>query len=115
MTTRPAPPQPGLLRRPPKSFGWIDARMLQQGWFSHLGAEAIAVFALLAIAADQAGASFYGHDKMGRSLSMDRNDVQRALDRLLELRLVDVRPWSPGQFDGVWQILPLPREINGIR
>jgi hypothetical protein len=34
--------------------------------------------------------------------------VDAALQRLLELRLVDFSPWSKGARDGVWQLLPLP-------
>lgn len=63
---------------------------------------------LLAIAADRHGASFYGRDKMGLLLGLDRVAVDRALDRLRLLELVDHRPWNAGHPDGVWQLLPLP-------
>lgn len=63
---------------------------------------------LLAIAADRYGASFYGRDKMALLLGLDRSAVDRALDRLRILGLVDHRPWNAGHPDGVWQLLPLP-------
>jgi predicted ArsR family transcriptional regulator len=66
------------------------------------------VLALLAIAADRHGASFYGRDKMALQLGLERHAVDRALDRLKRLGLVEHRPWSPGHPDGVWQLLPLP-------
>lgn len=109
MHERPRPPRPELLRQPPRSFGWLDARLLHEGWLGRLGPERVAVLALLAIAADRTGSSFYRRETMARTLSMTRMDLDEALDRLLELDLVAHRPWTPGHVDGVWQLLPLPR------
>lgn len=96
------------MRRPHGAFGWLDARLLNDGWLADLGPEPIAVLVLLALAADRRGASFYGREKMAQALSIHRRDLDRALDRLLQLRLVDHRPWRDGHPDGVWQIMPLP-------
>lgn len=111
MTTlrpRPTPPRPDLVRTPDGPYGWLDARLLHQGWLSRLGAEGTAVLTLLAVAADRQGASFYGREKMAQLLSMTRADLDRALHRLLEVGLVVHRPWSSGHSDGVWQLLPVP-------
>ncbi len=62
---------------------------------------------LLALAADRRGASFYGRERMGQALGLTRPRVDRALARLLELKLVAHRPWRAGLPDGVWQLLPL--------
>jgi hypothetical protein len=35
---RPEPPRPGLIRRPPRSFGWLDARLLHDEWLGLLEA-----------------------------------------------------------------------------
>ncbi len=104
----PLPPRPQLLRRPPRSFGWLDDRLLREEWLSRLGPEPTALLVLLALAADRRGASFYGRDKMALALSMTRLQLDRSLERLLELGLLDHRPWSPGHPDGVWQLLPVP-------
>jgi hypothetical protein len=104
----PIPPRPDLLRRPPGAFGWLDARLLTEDWLADLGAEATALLVLLALAADRRGASFYGRERMARALSLPRRDVDRALARLVQLRLVAHRPWRDGHPDGVWQIMPLP-------
>jgi hypothetical protein len=104
----PKPPHPDLERRPPRSFGWLDARLLSEGWLEILGPEAVAVISLLAIAADYRGASFYRRDTMALRLSMQRDALDRSLRRLAELGLVAQRPWQPGMIDGVWQLLPLP-------
>ncbi len=106
---RPAPPRPGLKRTPSRSFGWLDARLLRDDWLGRLGPQAVAVMTLLALAADEHGASFYMRETMAWTLGLERRDLDWCLDRLLELGLVAHRPWSKGHPDGVWQLLPLPR------
>jgi hypothetical protein len=96
------------VRRPGRAFGWLDARLLHDGWLSRLGPEGSAVLAFLALAADRQGASFYGRGRMCSVLGIDRDALDRSLARLLELGVVAHRPWRPGDPDGVWQLLPLP-------
>ena len=108
MRPRPKPPRPDLVRRPAGAFGWLDARLLREGWLGRLGPEAVAVLVLLSLAADRQGASFYGRERIGQALSLTRAPVDRALARLVELDLVALRPWRAGLPDGVWQLLPLP-------
>ena len=110
MSKRPAviPPRPELLRQPTGRFGWIEDRLLHDGWLAQLGPEGTSVLVLLALAADRYGASFYGRERMATQLSMNRDDVDRALASLLALRLVAHRPWHAGHPDGVWQLLPVP-------
>jgi len=105
--TPPVPPRPEFVRRPQGAFGWLDARLLNDGWLADLGADATAVLLLLALAADRRGASFYGREKMAIALSIPRPQIDRALARLLQLRLVEHRPWSDGHPDGVWQLMPI--------
>lgn len=106
---RPAPPRPDLVRRPSGPFGWLDARLLSDGWLSRAGAEATAALVFLAFAADRQGSSFYGRDRMALALGLPRPALDGALARLLALGLVAHRPWRAGVPDGVWQLLPLPR------
>ena len=104
----PKPPHPALIRRPPRSFGWLDARLLRDEWLGLLGPERVAVLTLLSLAADRTGSSFYRRETMALALSMQRRELDEALDRLLALDLIAHRPWEEGHIDGVWQILPLP-------
>lgn len=108
---KPQPPRPTLTRRPGGAYGWLDARLLHEGWLARLGPDATAVLAFLALAADRHGASFYGRDTMAPRLGLDRAALDDALARLLALGLVDMRPWRPGLPDGVWQLLPLPPRV----
>lgn len=104
---RPAPPRPDLVRRPAGPFGWLDARLLGDGWLCRMGAEAAATLLFLALVADRQGSSFYGRDRMAQALGLTRDALDRALARLLTLGLVAHRPWRAGVPDGVWQLLPL--------
>lgn len=106
---RPAPPRPDLVRRPRGAFGWLDARLLHDGWLARLGPRATAVLTLLAIAADEHGASYYGRSRMAAMLEMLLQEVDDALDVLVHVGLVEHRPWRPGCRDGVWQLLPVRR------
>jgi hypothetical protein len=103
------PPKPDQIRKPQGRFGWLDDRLLREGWLGRLGPDGTAVLVLLALAADRHGASFYGRERMATVLGMDRRDVDFALTRLVELGLVAHRPWREGHLDGVWQLLAVPR------
>jgi hypothetical protein len=108
LSKRVTPPRPDLIRRPNEGFGWLEDRLLRDGWLQRLVPEAVCVLVLLALAADRNGCSFYRRQRMAQALGLSRQDVDAALARLLQLRLVAHRPWRKADADGVWQILPLP-------
>lgn len=105
----PVPPRPDLQRKPQAPFGWLEAHLLHEHWLSRLQPDATAVLLLLALAADRRGASYYSRGRMADRLGIDVERVDRALGRLLDAGLVDLRPWRPGSRDGVWQLLPVER------
>ena len=106
------PPHPDLVRKPLAPFGWLEAHLLHGHWLARLRPDATAVLLLLALAADRRGASYYSRARMADRLGMDRPSVDRALDRLLELGMVALKPWRSGQSDGVWQLLPVEQPIT---
>lgn len=112
MKRPPTPPHPDVVRKPQAPFGWLEAHLLHDHWLAKLQPDATAVLLLLALAADRRGASYYSRVRMADRLGVDTGRVDRAVDRLLQLGLVALRPWRPGQRDGVWQILPVERRIN---
>ena len=65
------------------------------------------MLALLALAADEHGSSFYGRSRMALELDLSPEALDRALERLLRIGVVAYRPWRRDSRDGVWQILPL--------
>jgi DNA-binding transcriptional ArsR family regulator len=104
----PQPPRPDVERKPIGAFGWLQAELLHDGWLAEVGPNATAVIVLLALAADQRGASFFSRSRMATALGMSMQEVDSALQRLRDAGLVDLRPWRPGGRDGVWQLLPPP-------
>jgi hypothetical protein len=106
-------PRPDLVRRPVAGFGWLDDAILHDGWLSRLGTNAVAVLVLLAMAADQHGASFFSRHRMADTLALSIYHVEVALQRLRDLELVDFAPWRPGCRDGVWQLLA-PPAVRGL-
>ena len=109
------PPRPDLIRQPAGHFGWLEDRLLSEHWLTRLGPEATAAMVLLALAAERRGASFYGRERMANEIGMSRQNLDQALKRLLELRLVLHRPWRQGHPDGIWQLLPLPTSTQQPR
>ncbi len=105
---KPRPPRPDLFRNPTESFGWLETRLLHEGWLKELGPKVNTVLLFLALAADRQGASYYGRASMATRLGLTWGEVDLALKRLLELNIVALRPWKATDQDGVWQILPLP-------
>lgn len=112
MRAPPAPPDPDRVRRPDGPFGWLEASLLHDHWLQRLQPDATAVLLLLALAADRRGASYYSRARMADRLGIDVGRVDRAVDRLLELGLVAMKPWRPGQRDGVWQIMPVEQRAS---
>ena len=96
MKRPPVPPHPDLVRKPSAPFGWLEAHLLHDRWLARLGPDGTAVLLLLALAADRRGASFFSRPRMADALGIDRDRVDRALELLLELQLVALRPWRPG-------------------
>lgn len=52
---------------------------------------------------------------MAQTLGMSRHEVDVALQLLLDVGLVDLRPWRDGGRDGVWQLLPPPSRQQPAR
>lgn len=100
------------MRTPTGPFGWLDARLLHDGWIERLGPEPISVLVFLALAANRQGVSYYGRHRMASVLALQPRVIDQALARLLDLGLVAHRPWKPGQQDGVWQLLPVPPPLR---
>lgn len=112
---RPTPPRPDLVRAPAAPYGWLDARLLRDGWLARIGSDGAAVMLFLALVADRTGVSFYGRDRMAQALALERSRLDAALRLLVAEGLVAFRPWRPGLIDGVWQLLALPRSAPSPR
>lgn len=88
-------------------FGWIDARVLRDGWFRLLTPEAISVYTFLCVAANREGVSYYRRDRIGHELGLSEAEVHAALARLVALDLAAYRPFHQHAADGFHQVLSL--------
>lgn len=102
-------PRPDLARRPPRSFAWMDHRLLREGHLEAMSLPEIAVYVFLALAADRDGLSYYRREKICRVLVLEFLEFDRALRGLVEKGLVAFRPRSPRDPNGFYQVLPVPR------
>jgi len=89
-------------------FGWMDARVLREGWIRLLAPEVIAVYAFLCVVANHDGVSYYRRDRIGDALGLSDAAVHAALQRLIALDLVAYRPFHAHAVDGFHQVLSLP-------
>jgi hypothetical protein len=96
----------------PRQFGWIDRRVLREGYIGRCEAPALALYLLLVIVADAQGLSFYADASLERLLSMSVDTLGRARANLLRAGLIAYR--AP-----LYQVLgldpPLPPRKPGIR
>ena len=89
-------------------FGWLDARLVRDGWLGVMTPEDLAVYALLCLAADRQGVSWYRRDRIREALGIGERAVWRALDRLERLELVAYQPFHRNASEGFRQVLSVP-------
>jgi hypothetical protein len=101
---------PDRLRRPSRSFAWIDHRLRSSGLLSMLDPPEIGLYLFLVLAADKDGLSCWRLDRIEREMPcFERNALWRARDHLVELDLVAFKPWRASDHDGVYQVLSIRR------
>jgi hypothetical protein len=83
------PLDPRRLRsRPPRGFGWLDHRLLRQGYLARCSPPATALYCLLVCAGDGHGLSFYSDPRIGVLLGLEPALLPRVRRELVELGLV---------------------------
>ena len=102
-------PRPERMRRFARSgFGWVDARLLKDGWLTVMRPEEVAVYLFLCLVANQQGISWYRRDRIREALNLGEEETRRALARLCELDLVAYLPFGRYDSEGFRQVLSLP-------
>lgn len=108
-----------LRTRPPPGFGWLDHRLLRQGYLARCAPPAWALYCLLVCASDGQGLSFYGEARLAQMLQLDAAALRQARGDLVRLGLIAYR-------EPLYQVLaleptrvvveplhPLPRALPG--
>jgi hypothetical protein len=100
------------VRQVPRQFGWIDRRVLREGYIGRCETPALALYLLLVIVADAQGLSFYADAALERLLSMPVDTLGRARANLIRAGLIAYR--AP-----LYQVLgldpPLPPRKPGVQ
>ena len=93
---------PDRVRKITGTFGFIEHRFLQEGFFYALSHYELLLYLFLILVADRHGLSFYSYDKMCTLLRITVDEFILARDGLIEKDLI--------AFDGrTFQVLSLPR------
>jgi hypothetical protein len=115
-TSRPLPIlEPDRLRRPPRSFAWLDHRLRSEGFLARMTAEELGLYCFLTLAADAQGLSCWRLDRIERALPFDTGSLHRARDGLIRAGLLAFRPWHANALNGSYQVLSLPASIPAPR
>lgn len=79
---------PNRLRKVPKSFGWIDHRLISDGYIDRLHHSSSALYLFLLCAGDEKGLSYYGDQSIMKKLSMDKKIFAKARFELIQAGLI---------------------------
>lgn len=101
-------PQPQNIRKIVGSFGWIDHRLLRDGYLARMTQQDLALYLFLVLAADRHGISFYRKEKICDALGLDFRQFEIARDRLLDLALIAFEGYTVLSPNGYYQVLPIP-------
>lgn len=72
----------------PCGFGWIDHRLLRDGYISHCSPQALALYVLLVCASDAQGLSYYSAPRIAQLLSLEPAALSEARRELIGLGLI---------------------------
>jgi hypothetical protein len=92
---------PERVRKIEGSFGFVEHRFLRDGFWVSLTPDELLLYLLLVMAADRAGLSYYGYDKLCTLLCLPVDEYIVARNGLIDKDLI--------AFDGrLFQVLSLP-------
>jgi hypothetical protein len=100
-------PVPQRVRRISGSFGWIDHRLLRNGFLAVMTHPEQSLYLFLALVADRHGVSFYRQEKITELLGLGDQAFAVARDRLVELGLLAFEAYSATSPNGFYQLLPV--------
>jgi hypothetical protein len=91
----------------PRGFGWIDHRLLRDGYLGQCSPEALALYVLLVCAADAQGLSFYSDARIAELLALALPALAQARRQLIALGLIAYQ--KP-----LYQLLSLEGEVTAV-
>lgn len=79
---------PQRVRHVPRSFSWVDHRLVHDQYIDRCSHPAAALYLFLITVADARGMSYYGDETIVKRLSMDMVTLQKARDNLIRAGLI---------------------------
>ena len=77
-----------MRKAPPRGFGWIDHRLLRDGYIGRCSPQALALYVLLICASDAQGLSYYSDPRIAQLLTLEPATLSLARRELLGLGLI---------------------------
>src|ERR1700746_250682 len=77
-----------MRKAPPRGFGWIDHRLLRDGYIGRCSPRALALFLLLVCASDAQGLSYYSDPRIAQLLTLEPATLSQARRELIGLGLI---------------------------
>lgn len=75
-------------KSPPRGFGWIDHRLLRNGYLGRCSTESLALYVLLVCASDAQGLSYYSDSRMAEILGLEPAILRSRRQELIGLGLI---------------------------
>jgi len=79
---------PERLRQLPRSYSWVDHRLVRDGYISRCTSNALALYLFLITVGDHQGVSYYSDCAIGRYLGFGSKTLSQARDQLLQMDLL---------------------------
>jgi len=92
------------IRKMPKSFSWIDHRLVRQRYIESCSHEQSALYLFLVCVADARGLSYYGDKSIMKQLNMDMSTLRQARSGLTKNNLI---AWQ----EPIYQVLSLDPQV----
>ena len=96
------------IRQIPKSFSWVDHRLVRQGYIEACTHEQSTLYLFLVCVADAQGLSYYSDKAIMKKLDMDIQGLGKARSGLIKNNLI---PWQ----EPIYQVLSLEPKITTQR
>jgi hypothetical protein len=77
-----------MRKAPPRGFGWIDHRLLRDGYIGRCSPQALALYVLLVCASDAQGLSYYSDPRIAQLLTLEPGTLSQARRELIGLGLI---------------------------
>jgi len=79
---------PQRIRKIPKTFSWLDHRLVSDHHIDRLSHPALALYLFLVTVADAQGLSYYSEQSISQRLTMDANTMIQARHELIRIGLI---------------------------